>query len=325
MPALITHRLFGERVAKTLPEGIITSQEELVAFLVGNQGPDPFFFRWRAPLPACHDCLTLAQQFHNEHPTRAFAAIHAGIARLPHDDAGVGRAFSLGMLAHYLLDRTTHPFIYAQEYRVIDANPELDGAEGPVHAIIEGDIDVAFLWRERHEDVRQCPPASDLAYTPRVASVGGALTSQAALSAFSREVGQAWYGACLADMRTFYRKCEPMGAPMSRFLGAVERSFRTHSQVQAMSHRVVTDGTCAWTNDAHETWTNPFYGTTSTESFEDRLDAAAAEWPEVAEAFVRGNSFEQVTRHLDYCGRDLGPAEESVAGKISLVEAKRTL
>ena len=45
MPALITHHLFGERSATLLPEGLITSEEELLAFLLGNQGPDPFFFR----------------------------------------------------------------------------------------------------------------------------------------------------------------------------------------------------------------------------------------------------------------------------------------
>ena len=44
MPALITHRLFGEESIERLPEGLITSDDERAAFLLANQGPDPFFF-----------------------------------------------------------------------------------------------------------------------------------------------------------------------------------------------------------------------------------------------------------------------------------------
>ena len=44
MPALITHHLFGEESIDRLPQGVITSDEERIAFILGNQGPDPFFF-----------------------------------------------------------------------------------------------------------------------------------------------------------------------------------------------------------------------------------------------------------------------------------------
>lgn len=319
MPALITHHLFGEHAAKALPEGIISEQEDLVAFLVGNQGPDPFFFRWRAPIHVCHNCLTLAQQFHNEHPSTAFAAIREGVSHLQANDTSTGRAFALGMLSHYLLDRTTHPFIYAQQYQIIAANDELKDAGSQVHAIVEGDLDVMMLWHERHEDVRQCPPAANLNHTPRIGSIGGALTSQAAFAAFSREVGQSWYGSCLRDMQTFYRRCEPAGRSLSRVLGSTERCFRSHSQIQAMSHRVVSDATCPWANATHDTWINPFYGTTSNESFLDRFDAALEAWPVLAECFVRGDDLAAITQHLDYSGRDLGALEESVEGKLEPV------
>ena len=61
MPAIITHRLFGERAQKELPEGLIDGEEQLLAFLLGNQGPDPFFFRFSGiprKLHASHELCT---------------------------------------------------------------------------------------------------------------------------------------------------------------------------------------------------------------------------------------------------------------------------
>ena len=49
MPALITHHLFGEESIDRLPQGVITSDEERIAFILGNQGPDPFFFHMLTP------------------------------------------------------------------------------------------------------------------------------------------------------------------------------------------------------------------------------------------------------------------------------------
>ena len=43
MPAIITHHIFGEDVLRTLPAGMVEGEEEVLAFLLGNQGPDPLF------------------------------------------------------------------------------------------------------------------------------------------------------------------------------------------------------------------------------------------------------------------------------------------
>ncbi|WP_417571973.1 hypothetical protein [Paratractidigestivibacter faecalis] len=39
MPAIITHHIFGEDVLRTLPAGMVEGEEEVLAFLLGNQGP----------------------------------------------------------------------------------------------------------------------------------------------------------------------------------------------------------------------------------------------------------------------------------------------
>ncbi|NTU89665.1 MAG: hypothetical protein HGA54_07150, partial [Actinobacteria bacterium] len=44
MPALLTHQFFGETIVESIGIETFSSQEELDAFLLGNQGPDPWFF-----------------------------------------------------------------------------------------------------------------------------------------------------------------------------------------------------------------------------------------------------------------------------------------
>ena len=77
MPALITHHLFGEESIDRLPQGVITSDEERIAFILGNQGPDPFFFHILTPRVS--DCTLLAQVMHRSRMSRQFACLRDGV------------------------------------------------------------------------------------------------------------------------------------------------------------------------------------------------------------------------------------------------------
>ena len=96
MPALITHHLFGEESIDRLPQGVITSDEERIAFILGNQGPDPFFFHILTPRVS--DCTLLAQVMHRSRMSRQFACLRDGVSHLLPRDASLGRAFALGLL-----------------------------------------------------------------------------------------------------------------------------------------------------------------------------------------------------------------------------------
>ena len=130
MPALITHHLFGEESIDRLPAGIVTSDEERCAFLLGNQGPDPFFFRVRTPY--MRDCMQLARVMHRSRMSKQFACLRDGVSHLQKHDAQLGRAFTLGLLSHYVLDRNAHPFVYEQQFGVLDADPDLAKPENAV-------------------------------------------------------------------------------------------------------------------------------------------------------------------------------------------------
>ena len=166
MPALITHHLFGEESIDRLPAGIINTDEERCAFLLANQGPDPFFFRVRTL--KMRDCMGLAQRMHRCRMSRQFTALRDGVSRLNKHDAALGRAFVLGLLSHYALDRNAHPFVYDQQWGIMEADPTLADQGNHVHAVIESDLDILMLQLKRdhatvldyHRRARSSPPSA---------------------------------------------------------------------------------------------------------------------------------------------------------------------
>ena len=222
MPSLITHHIFGEDAAQRLPKGLIDGEEELLAFLLGNEGPDPFFVRFSTIPARVSACRHLARDMHNSHVTRAFGDIRSSVGHLPVEDERIGRAFALGLLGHYALDRTAHPFIYAQQYALLE-QPGLADAPHELHAIIESDIDSWILWEKRHATVLEHHPASDLMHTARIDRVGGTIFSQVAFAVFGLNVGPEEYGAAVSDYQWVYRRIEPAGSGKTRLIDHVRR------------------------------------------------------------------------------------------------------
>lgn len=289
MPAIICHHIFGEDAAAMLPEGMIDGEEELLAFLLGNQGPDPLFARFSTLPGAAAADHRLAHQMHDERCGQALMAFRDGVQHLPVADERIGRAFVLGLLAHYRLDSVAHPFVFSQQEALAAASPALAGAQEDLHAVIESDIDSWILWEKRRATVLERPAHMNLMRTERICRVAGALFSQAAFSVYGRTMGAEEYGACVADYELEYRMLDPAGSLTARAVGAVERIVKPHSFAQAMTHRVVRSCECAAANLDRRGWSDPTDGCVRHESFADLFEEALAGYPELSEAFVRGN------------------------------------
>lgn len=302
MPALITHHLFGEESMCRLPQGIISTEDERCAFLIANQGPDPFFFHVRTP--NLKSCMSLGHRMHSERTPEQLAALRSGVEHLNQHDAGVGRAFVLGLLSHYVLDRNAHPYVYAQQWGVQEADTTLAEAGDEVHAIIESDLDVLMLQRKRNgATVADYPPESELVTTGRINKVAGALTSYMALSVYGLDVGANEYGGAVADMKLAYRLIEPAGSPVSAAIGIFEGMARGHSLLGALAHRVTRTAPVRAGNLNHYAWENPFTGQVSHESFPEVFDRALDDYAHTAELFMEGAAMELVTEGLDYSGK----------------------
>lgn len=309
MPALITHHLFGEESIDRLPAGIIGTDEERMAFILANQGPDPFFFRVRTPRLA--GCLGLARAMHRCHISRQFETLRMGVTRFTKHDAHLARAFVLGLLSHYVLDRNAHPFVYSQQWGVQEIDRSLQGAGSQIHAIIESDLDVLMLQRKRAgATTADYPPESELVTSARINKVAGALMSFTGLAVYGIEVSVVDYGRAVADMKFVYTLIEPAGALRSQLLGKLEGEIRGNSILATLAHRVTTVPPVRSGNLEHRTWVNPFTHALSAESFPELFDRALEDYAQVAERFIGGEPLEGITQRLNYSGRPLAEGEE---------------
>ena len=305
MPAIITHHIFGEDIAAGLPKGLLEGEEELLAFLLANQGPDPLLARFSTLPSRVALCRSLGARIQGGRVTRAFMRLRDGVNRLPLADQRIGRAFALGLLGHYALDRKAHPFVVSQQRAIVGMDPSLAPAERGVHAVIESDIDSWILWEKRHATVEERPAATNLMRTERVARVGGALFSQVALAVYGIAIGAGEYAACVRDYETIYRLIEPAGSARARAIGAVERLGHGYSLMEALAHYVQRRDECPAANLERRAWEHPYTGEVRTDSFADLFDEARLEYPALAEAFVRGDKDElsKLVGGLSYEGR----------------------
>lgn len=305
MPAVITHHIFGEDIAASLPAGMVEGEEELLAFLLGNQGPDPLFARFSTLPSRARTCHRLAGLIQGGSVTRALLALRDGVSHLPRPDERIGRAFALGMLGHYALDRAAHPFVIAQERALGRVDPDLAAASREVHALIESDVDTWILWEKRRATVEERPAPGNLMRTARIDRVGGALFSQVALSVFSTPLGAGEYAGCTRDYEAALRLVEPAGSPRTRLIGAAERLVRGRSLAEATSHYVRRTDDCPAANLDRRSWEHPFTGKVRHDSFADLFDEARLAYPALAEAFVRGEKdlLRELVSGLNYEGR----------------------
>ncbi|MBP3883457.1 MAG: zinc dependent phospholipase C family protein [Olsenella sp.] len=306
MPALITHHLFGEEAVTLLPEGIVNNQEELLAFLLGNQGPDPFYLRSFTNPETADRCHQLARAMHAKKVTEAFLALREGVSHLPEQDKTIGRAFALGLLAHYMLDSRTHAFIFGQQEAIVSAG-NLQDAAHEVHGIIESDLDTWTLWSMRHLTILDVPAQDYLARTERIDHVAGALFSATARQVFGLTIPAGEFAGAVRNYELLYRAIDPLESRRVRILGAVERIVRDHSMSQAMAHTAHPTEDCPSANLARHDWVNPYTRAVSNASFPDLFFDTLAEWEHVAETYIKGE-YEELGSYIgkvDYNGRPL--------------------
>ncbi len=306
MPAIITHHLFGEDASQLLPKDMVSDQEELLAFLLGNQGPDPLWSRISPNAHTMISCHRLATRMHASHMVEAFMALRSSVEHLPQEDMSVGRAFVLGILAHYLLDSITHPLVYALQEGIIAADPTLEDARSDIHALLESDIDTWILWQMRQQTILDSPATISLMSTKRIDRVAGALFSYVAQEVFDIELGPSEYGRSGENYRLLYRVIDPPSELLASTVWTLERLAHPYSRLQAMAHRSPSSDDCASANLEHYPWRNPATGELSRASFADLFHDALSAWPVFAQHFIEGDR-ERLSNMVDNINYDGWP------------------
>lgn len=275
MPAIITHHLFGTAVQARLGENAFPTNDELCAFLLGNQGPDPLFYAVFSRRMV--DVKKLGSTMHKRDCARSLDAMREFARTMTGDDQRVADAYIKGFICHYTLDSTAHPFIYAQQDQITSAGVEGLGPEAGdfVHSQIETDLDAAILKRLAGNTIASWRVHDHvLIASNEVLAAIDKLYRYSAAGVYNTVLREGSYARAVKDFRTSVAVLHSPGGVSRNLVGKVERVFRPHSIAQALSHRTDVGDFCAWDNVEHSEWVNPFTGETSTQSFSDLFEYA---------------------------------------------------
>ncbi len=305
MPAIITHHLFGEEASGMLPDGMLESHEALLAFLLGCQGTDPLWARFSTLPRNALSCHAVSSLIHNESITETLLALRDTVSSLPEDDRATGRAFTLGMSAHYLLDSVAHPLIYALQRRLEIFEPSLRDASSELHALLEADIDSWMLWQMRQKSVLDAPCTDALLFTPRIGRVAGAMIAQVAWQVYGIRLDTREYSGAVRDYHALYAHIDPPKTPVAHALTWAEGKVRLHSRLHAQAHRVLGKDDTVIANLEHDLWRDPYTGVTSTASFPDLFHDALFAWPAFANRVAEGDErrLSAMINHVNYYGK----------------------
>lgn len=308
MPAIITHDQFAREMLTHPATSFIKTKEQRDAFALGSQGPDPLFFCVVSPSLAPY--RNLGSLMHDKKPAHLIYSISKSPEKTPSNKKEVVRAFGAGFLCHYLLDRATHPFVYAQQFALCNAGIEgLDKRDGhEVHAVIESELDEMILYTHTGHTVSSFKPYKEILQ----ANEGTlAAISHAVCSTFW-ETYQRLSPANLFEKSVHnYRKIQcatysPHGFKRNLY-GVVERRFRRHSFAQAFCHRPLALTESAFDNHEHNVWVDPFTNECHTTSFEDIFTNTLEEANTIIPHFISGSlSLDEtiaLCRNLNFSGK----------------------
>jgi len=304
MPAILTHHLFGKAVLSKLGAGAFPTRDERDAFLLGNQGPDPFFYAVFTPQMVA--VKKFGSALHSEKVDESIDALRALVRALPEPQQKVADSYLCGYLCHFTLDSIEHPLIFSQQYAITGAGIKgLDADDGSfVHGQIESDLDTMMLYQLTGRTIREfVVPRQVLFASDEVLRLANSLYTQVALGVYGLELPGDAFSRSVRDMRASVRVLYSPSGKKRVVLGYLERVFRRHSLMQAMSHREQTGEDCAFNNSAHATWTHPFTGDQHDTSFTDGFNNAIPVALENLRLHKEAAATPLITAGLDFDGR----------------------
>lgn len=308
MPAVITHDAFGNDLLGRLGTLVGSSKEEADAFLLGNQGPDPLFYVALNPVHA--PSVRLGSLMHKADPAELLPAFREAADGFSGDQRAVARAYVLGFAAHWRLDCTLHPFVYAQQYQLCDAGVEgLGPSQGhEVHALIESELDELVLWKRLGQTIANFDPSRRILHgSPEVLGPISQMYSQVAAQVFRMTVAPEAFAAAVSAHRLALRGLYSPSGVKREVLAALERLVRPYSFLKAMSHRDIQLEDSPFANGQRALWTNPFTGEDSRASFFDLYETALKSAQADAVA-VAADGFDEeaaflITNSVNFSGR----------------------
>lgn len=290
MPGIVTHHVFGTDVYESCAQVIGDTPDALDAFLLGNLGPDPFFYL--ATTPPTRKYRRLGQTMHKQRTPELLFAMHE---RFIADDqpleAAVRKAYALGFLCHYLLDSTVHPLVYAQQHAICET--PIEGLTGGwphrvVHATIETSIDEYVLTSRLGATAATLPPHKTMLRCSVVALASLSRAYSLALNdVYGLRYSDTVFVSAVGLNRVAQQALDSKSAGLRQrfdYLGGIGMAS---AYIQALSHRGEPRPSTPFTNDDHIAWDVPLSeGEVINASFDELFAAALSRAREAVPAFA---------------------------------------
>ena len=240
---------------------------------------------------------------HHDTPSKLIAALKESLQVLEEDEVPVGRAYALGFLCHYSLDRAMHPLVYCQQYAICDAGVDgLDRSqESEVHAEIEREYDEMVLFSKLGRTIRSYRPFEEALHaSERTLQTIGKMYAFVAMKAYRAFPPVDLFVSAVHDFRRAQRLFYSPNGTMQSALNTVETRIlnRQFSFYKSMSHRDNATRVSDFDNRMRHPWENPYTHEVSTQSFWDIFDGTKAIAFSAIEAFDKDDFDETAARTL---------------------------
>lgn len=304
MPDLMSHIFMGHDVLNALPEKNRfkkSAVRSIGVFNNGLQGPDPFFYNGALPWNK-HSLSHLGDLLHRE-KTGAWLR---GLIRILENDSDClekRTAYLAGLICHYTLDTTAHPYIFF--FSGVD--PEGRRPEFSVcHKRLEIILDMLLIRKKIKEPAHRLVKA-DLLDASEDTLCAYRDASSLLGSLYGKTVPPRLFLDSLSAMKkTLGLLHDPLGIKTPLFRG-LDRLLRTRGLYEASVYSPSKLGKVDYANQNRNPWRHPATGETRSESFFDLYDLAV-ERARVrllkADAFLSGSAEESLLEEafpdLDY-------------------------
>jgi hypothetical protein len=257
MPSILTHHLFGQKVLEKYGRAFEEKADTRDAFMMGCQGPDPFFFAALGPRPK--EYYRFGQLLHGTNVTRSFDSFFRYAENAPGKEREILRAYLTGYLCHYSLDRTAHPYVFAVQYEETK-KLGLDRDQAHIHMRLETVID--SLLTGEYENPDKLMPLNK-----RVCLAISKMYERVAAEVYGLSLSKRCFWRAIRCTRVLERFLKSKSGVKRSFFVRVERLFNKYSIYDAMSHSRDLKGLKDPLNLQRRKWISTAAGTVHTETF----------------------------------------------------------